>query len=535
MKDITRSFGLIGALCILFSALALILTGVRGAFFYGELIAGVILVAVYIALHSDAFLSFFGSKKTLEGSHTFLYSLIVFSIIAAVNYISYDMLHKRWDLTEQKVFSLSDQSREILKNLKDNVEIIAFFKDTSRDIKKVKELLQNYKDLSNGKVSFRFADPDREYKLAKEAGAKDGTVYFKCGLMTHLVTDMTEEAFTNALIKVSRVDKPVVYSLVSHGCRKPDDNSPAGISDLKRAIENEGFSFKTIKDLAGGVPKDADMLLVMGPSDPLIEPEVRAIEAFLERGGRAAFLLDPVFKNVRIVKDAGLKETGLEKFLEDRGVLLGKDIIITKYLNPLVGIIPSTELQASDFGKSPIVKKLKGQTVVFKEARSVTRILNNTFTGTVTELVKSPKGASWAEKNLTALIRDKTAVPDGYDLRGPVSVAVAVERPGTPGSQNKEKKIKPKEEYRMVVIGDSDFASNDGIARYASNLDLFLNALDWLAGVEEHISIRPRKIKSSHLLLDAKKANIILYVAVFIIPQLIMIFGLIVWQWRRRK
>jgi len=85
---------------------------------------------------------------------------------------------------------------------------------------------------------------------------------------------------------------------------------------------------------------------------------------------------------------------------------------------------------------------------------------------------------------------------------------------------------------RLVVIGDSDFASNVHIQN-GGNGDLFLNAVNWLAEEEHLINIRPKQYSFRRLVIGKNAVKFIRYSSVGLLPVLVLIVGGIIW-WRKR-
>ena len=103
---------------------------------------------------------------------------------------------------------------------------------------------------------------------------------------------------------------------------------------------------------------------------------------------------------------------------------------------------------------------------------------------------------SWSETQVDESAAQFDA--DTGDLRGPLSLAVAVERGATQTMLDVQ--IKP---VRMVVFGDSDFVGNG--AMVGGNADLFMSALNWLVDREELIAIAPKPIEEVTLMLSRKQ------------------------------
>ena len=78
-----------------------------------------------------------------------------------------------------------------------------------------------------------------------------------------------------------------------------------------------------------------------------------------------------------------------------------------------------------------------------------------------------------------------------------------------------------------------DFVSNIFLD-FSGNRDLFLNTVNWVAGDESLISIRPKTYKQGKLTITKKQANVIFFFTVVMMPAVIFISGIAIW-WRRRR
>jgi ABC-type uncharacterized transport system involved in gliding motility auxiliary subunit len=82
------------------------------------------------------------------------------------------------------------------------------------------------------------------------------------------------------------------------------------------------------------------------------------------------------------------------------------------------------------------------------------------------------------------------------------------------------------------VFGDSDFASNQYLGT-AGNRDLFVNAVNWLAGEVESISLRPNVSRASSFQMSQEQFRFLQYVSLLVVPEAIALVGVLVW-WTRR-
>jgi len=174
-------------------------------------------------------------------------------------------------------------------------------------------------------------------------------------------------------------------------------------------------------------------------------------------------------------------------------------------------------------------------------ARSVSSIEGGVNGHSAQNLVETSKN-SWAETDIKRLATSGQVERelDKGDKAGPVSLAAAVSAGATdapaaaptPGDGANKTNDAPKPETRLVVFGDSDFVTN-GYLGIPGNRDLFLNSVNWLAQQENLISIRPKDPEDRRVTLSAGAASKIFWLAIVVIPGLILAGGVQTW-WRRR-
>jgi hypothetical protein len=189
---------------------------------------------------------------------------------------------------------------------------------------------------------------------------------------------------------------------------------------------------------------------------------------------------------------------------------------------------------AAEYGDHEITREL-GDATMFHVARSVQPAAS--AQGALAPIVRTSE-ASWAERDMDRLLgRGEAAFDEGADLKGPVSLAVAgtLDLAGADGAPPSGGEAAPEasKTARLVVVGDSDFASNALLGEFR-NRDLFVNAVNWLLGDVEAISVRPGQARASRLQLSSEQFLEIRYLALFVMPELIAVLGVIAW-WQRRR
>lgn len=447
--------------------------------------------------------SFLMRRSTRFGGITFIYIIFIIGILVLVNFISFRH-HKRFDLTKNKRFSLSQQSEQVLKGLPGDIKAMAFFKKGENSTYRYKDLLDEYAYKSK-KFSYEIIDPDRRPVLAKKYGIEEyGTTVLLFQDKTERFTGIEEEDLTNAILKVTRKEVKKIYFLSGHGEPDIDESDENGFSELKQSLGHETYLVeKIVLAQVEGVPEDASVLIVADPKKPLFPVELEKLRTYIESGGSVLFMLDPE------------EASDLKKFVREWNIEVGDNIIIDR-LSRLFGAGYTTPV-VSQYEYHEITKKFKYATF-FPLACSVQPSSEKKSGYNVLTLAKTSP-SSWAEVDYK---QDTVEYNEDKDMAGPVSIAVAAEV-----SIEKEKKT-----ARIVVFGDSDFARNQFL-HLSGNRDLLLNTVNWLAKEEDLITIRPKESETSYVSLSRKEGINLFFLSVVFYPVVIMAIGITVWFRRR--
>jgi ABC-type uncharacterized transport system involved in gliding motility auxiliary subunit len=512
-------FGLLGLLFLAFGfvATAFVTSPWTDPYVLLNVVLGAVLLLLYLAFGLDNLRTLMGSRSTRYGASALLYSLLFVALVLGLNYLG-TRYHKQWDVTEASVYTLSPQSRKVAESLKDKLVLTAFTEGGVNP--QLETILDGYRGAAPGQVETRLVDPDKEPALAEQMKITTvPSVHIQYGKESFVVTNPTEETVTNGIIRVTRPGKKVVYFTEGFGeppLAGPED--PKGFASAKLALEQENYEVKSLLlPSAEKVPDDASVVVLAGPTRPLTEGAINALREYLDRGGRLL-----VFGNPR---GAGDK---LGPFLTDWGVKLGRNIVIDRevrlFEGPRLGVVPLSRT----YGTHPITQGFRDFTI-YPQTASVEPSTEPRKGIQAVTLVRTSE-TSWAESNVDGVFNQGVANLDEGDIKGPVSIGVAVT------ANLKELGLTPPEgvtEARLVVFGTPMFIDNQQLAQSPLNGDLFLNAVGWLVGQEELVSIRTRSVRASRAELTPAQAARVFYLSVFIIPQLLIALGIWVW-WRRR-
>lgn len=444
----------------------------------------------------------------------------------------------RADWSRNHFYGLSDKTVSLLNSLSNRVDITVFFQPDHMLYDDVVNLLKEYASACP-QVRIERIDPNRNLARTEELARRYQVNEMNILVLEHngrskvvRADDLVEMdyegvmrgeqpkpsvfkgelAISSALQSIAQERSPVVCFLRGHGERDINDRDPyTGYSELAQRIRNDNAEVRTFT-LAEkhGIPADTDVLVIPGPTKNLAAQEVELLRSWLEKNGRLMLLLDTG------------PACGLDSLLASWNVQLADDVVLDPQRS-LTGL----DLFVDTYGTHPITRNLRSITSVFYMPRSIEPI--SLPTGQVDQVdrpvvttiaMSSPE--SWAESDLDQK-------PMKFDLRtdrrGPISLAVAVER----GSASlAEMDIRP---TRLVAIGDTDFLSNGALS--GGNVDLFMSSLNWLLDREQLMAIAPKPVMETRLVLTGSQIRSLFWVVTAILPGLIGVLGIGVWLQRR--
>lgn len=450
------------------------------------------------------------SRQAKYGATAALYVLVVVAVLVIINWLA-NRYNKSYDATANKRYTLSDQTKKIVNELKTGATIT--YIDRTSQFDQAKALLDRYANLSP-KIHIQYIDYAKNPILARSYNVKyPGTAFVELNGKKEEAKSMTEEGITGAFIRAEKGGTKKVCFAQGSGEHSLDETGSTGLSRFKDALSKEDYDAITANLLqTAQVPGDCTVLVVAGPQYDYQPPEVDAIKKYVENGGRAMFLLDPP---LQMGHETTSKNEGLEKLLADWGVTIGNDLVLE--VNPigqLFGLGPQVPLITS-YGTQPIVTELHSATG-FPLAQSI-EIANKDKT-TVEKLFSTGNNAE-ATSNLSA---HSVALDDPKNKKGPFTLGAA----GTYSTG------KPNAQGRFVVVGNSGFAANNFIS-FNANRDLAMNAINWLAQDEDLISIRPKEADDRRLNVNASQMRLFLYFTLIALPLLIIGSGVSVFLKRR--
>ena len=235
---------------ILFLGVVLCIAGLVAVGITGWSIAPIILLCG-LALFAYGFWLWFGKHKwqlrsTKQGVKAIAKTSLILIVVGLINWVGVS-LNLRWVRSENQLNTLAKQSQEIVRELKQPLEVLIFDRNINPELE---NLLQNYRRYSK-RFRFRFIDPEREIGLARQFGVQSlSEIYLRYGEKQQLVSNVeigqipTETQLTNAIAKIKRDRQTNIYFLQGHG-EASLELIEGGLAEVVKTLEDKGNTVKT--------------------------------------------------------------------------------------------------------------------------------------------------------------------------------------------------------------------------------------------------------------------------------------------------
>ena len=504
----------------------------------GLALTGLIIIVLYGAGHWRQVARAFERRQTRYGTLAGTSIVLVLAIVTALNYVLARQ-NWRWDLTAAQQYSLSNQTQQVLDSLSAPVRILVFAREP--EFPRYQDRLDEYAYLSS-QVTVEYIDADRQPLLARQYEIQTyGTIVFAYEGRVERVESDSEQDLTNALIKVVEGTEQTVYFVEGHGEKTYTGSDGDSYSTVSTALGLDNFSVQSlVLAQQSAVPDDATVVVIAGPQTDLLPGEVEALRIYLNRGGKLLVLIDPPANSDTPVLEDLLSLT------REWGIDVGTDVVVdASGMGQLFGADALFPVAAS-YPFHQITDRFNLLTA-YPLARSVTAVSGDS-NGRVAQPFIETSAQSWAEANIDGLTTGQVELnEEAGDRPGPITigmaVSVAVPLPETTVSETEETEppadgtttdedAQNPLETRLVVVGDSDFASNATIG-IPGNQDMFLNTVNWLAQQENLISIRARQPEDRRLTLTADAQQRVFWFSLLLLPAFTLGAGIQIWLKRR--
>ncbi|MCY4171722.1 MAG: GldG family protein [Bacteroidetes bacterium] len=488
--------------------------------------------------------------------------LLAAAILVVVNLIGLNVFG-RLDLTDDRVYSLSNASKEIVENLEDPIAITAFFSadlpaQFASNRRFLKDKLDDYRAYGGQNVAYQFVDPGEDEELRGEAGRlgippiqiqviESDNVQLKNAYMgvaieyennretIPVVEDLSslEYDLTSAIRRLTREEKPIAGFWTDHGEPNPMQDMPTLQQNLSTNYE---VQIVTDADLQGATPPD--VLLIVAPTDTIPDSHLQALDSYIMDGGRVGFLLNRVAANLQAGQASEL-DIGIDPLLATYGIVLSPNLIMDEESSVVTvqqrqGFFNiSQQMQyplfpvATRFNSdNQMVSRLQNLMFYFVSSVDTSAILPD---GVIRESLIYSSPQSGLQQGFFMLQPTQTTAT----LSGGPYVLGATFTGSFPSAYTPGRTSVP---TRLVVVGDGDFINESILPPSGGNAQFGLNLVDWLAQDDALLSIRSKSIAPRTLRDVSEGMRPVIKYGNMIGPLLIVVlFGLLRWRKRRSR
>ena len=477
-------------------------------------------------------------KWLIDGSRTLSLVLLILAAFLGINTGMKVLDLTPIDLTQEKLYTLTDESKERVKDIDKDVHLyFVGYTDDNADL----ALAKQYKD-ANERIVAEAVDSKSRPDLVEKYGIQDtgsAGIIVECGerskvlTSTDLVTydtttsqtiSIAEEKLTSAIISVTTDDIPKVYFLEGYS----DFTLGYNLYYLNVYLQNEITEVDTLNILStGNVPDDCDTLVITSPTQDFNDTTKTAIINYINRGGNilwlnAAMAVSTDLPNVNEV----LALYGVNPF----------DVGVIRETDSSKMVANSPDLVIPNLGYSKITEDIYSNGIILANP---TRININEdgledLKVVETDLATTSEGAYFR----TDFSNSSADAAEG-EATGPFVVGAELEKTITDANEETGAAAVTS---TLIIFGENYFISDypftqesqySAIQESAYNKDLVLNSLAYLSDREEDITAR--KSTGTVTYTATEQQDTIVRIIIFTVPAIIILAGLIVWQKRRRK
>ena len=463
----------------------------------------------------------------------------------------------RLDLTRDNLYTLADGTRDLVGGLDDLVRIKLFASaelppEVQLQLRDVRDLLADMRRASTGNLTVSDRNPDTDTQAAEEASSygiypvefnilRDDEFQIRRGYYGLAIvyadeqdvmpvidrTDDLEFRIASTIYRMTTEERPGVSFVQGFGGKGPFD-----ITGLQESLA-ERYRLRSLDiagDSAAPISRDStEVLVVAGPTQPLDSAAVGRIRAYVDAGGAALFLMEPVLLNPQAPNPMPVR-SGLEPLLADHGVVFSSSLVFD--------LASSERVSLGRRGLFNVIAPYPLWPITFPASEhSVTRGLNSitlawaapleiTDSVGVTPLWQTTEAAGVRAPTYPIFPDQDWNVPD--EELAPRTMAVAVDRSEEDGDAASA--------GRMIIVGDVSFVEAQFVQSNPTNVAFVANAIDWLAQDEALIRIRSKVRTPPSLVFSSDlRKNTLKWGNLVGMPLLFALLGILRVTGRRRR
>ncbi len=492
----------------------------------------------------------FGEKVSLtirkrwliNGSKTFLIVAILIAAYIAINLFVKSLDLPEFDVTANKLYTLSDASKKVIEKVDQDVTIYVYgFEEKSSLIDFIKQYNQ-----TNDKIKYEILTEETNYQMIQDYDLQEGyyVIIFKSGdsekvidaaydlssynYVTGQTVDITEQTITNSILALTEENKPKIYFVEGH-----NEYTMSNMMNFTTLLKNEAFEMDTLNIATKGViPEDCNILAIMSPASDFLETEVQAIKDYINKGGNIYFAMDVISQDLSL--------PNLQSVLDEYGVSVKNGCIFEYAEDQAVANSPYVfmpEVSSSHEITSDIYTDSKQRVwlafsakLEFKDENA----LKNLGVEKETLISSSEQSAFITDlSNMSSSSIAETAEIGSAEIGSALTKTITkTNEDGTTSNVTS----------KLIVLASASFMSDQKISALSTsyplsylgcNSDFAINSMSYLGEKDNSLTIR--KDMSTATYAPTSLENRVVVTIIFIVPILIIFTGVVVWNYRRKR
>lgn len=460
------------------------------------------------------------------GAYSSITIVIVVALTVIVNLIAGKVPSKytNIDVTSNKLYTITDQTKKLLENLTEDINIYVINSEDSADTT-LNQTLKYYED-SSSHIKVTYIDPlvnpqfvsqyttdsIAQNSIVVESAKRYQLISYNDIYETQIdystyqqnVTGYDAEGqLTSAIAYCTSEDMPKIYMIAGHNEYTLD-------SGFQTAIEKENIEYETINLMDyEAVPEDAECIIIHAPEKDFSSDDADKVIAYLNQGGKAFITVEYV----------GTELPNFERILSEFGMTIqmgyAVDTSAGNYYQKPIFLLPNVEYADETNGLTGaytylIAPYAQGIDVPDEEIEGITytKLLN----GSENSIVK------------TNITNASTYKKEEGDIEGPVCIGVKAEKTLDSGTST-----------IYLFASAQMFTDSIDNAVSGNNKQLFSNIMSTLANHETSVSVPVKSYEMDSLIVSASDLAVFGIIAVVILPLALLAAGLIIWLNRRSK
>ena len=482
--------------------------------------------------------------QTHSKKNFIIYSVVLFAALVVFNMISRNMFF-RWDLTDNKMYSLSESSKSVVSKIDDLMTLKVYFSNNlpgeyGNNRRYLQDILEEYAAYSDGNLTFEFYEPETDEDLQADA-QKSGIQPVQLQVIENDKVEvkrvymglvfMYEDA--REVIPVIQTTTGLEYEITTNIKKLVDSNkaSIAIASTSTQTVANENivqilrqrFNVRNIT-LDSVIPADISTILMNGVSDSLSVDERLNLEDYVANGGNLIIAQNRLNVDIQTQQVTPITSDIFE-FLSNYGFQIEENLVLDKVCGKVnvqqnMGIFRMAV--PMDYPFLPIIQN-------FNDNEAVVSGLEGLRTMFPSEIMLD----SLHNTSVLFSSSDKsTTISEFYNLNPDPKV-----NPVFSQLKEKGKILAARAEVlndesgivgQVILVSDSKFFADNGGGASPENHIFVLNAIDFLLGDSELISLRSREITNRPLEEIEDDAKVKWKWANILLPSLFIVgFGFI--------